>query len=269
VYIPLTETRSGLVPQPPAGQIKIPEIKRADMEGLEVLAAQRGVTMESLFTPKYWKSIVDKSADLDTLAPEDRMRIALMYVDGRSWGEIAAAFRHRYPAQDLTAIEIRLKHSTRWFSDLAESMGKGSRHVRKLHAILQPEDPVTEQQIRALEEKSGLQRDRIFYFDQRPAKSEGKELGATPVPPSPVPRKGRKTVYSTDLAVRLLYMRFYEGKSTKQLVAEAEKSIGSEIDEDKIVPFFKNILTPEAKRAFGMKGCETATEEEVSEREAA
>ena len=248
IAVDIHEHAGVLLPDPPIGQFPRDQIMTADTEKLREYIAQLGCTPEQLIKDNPRAASSRSKRDLTksshhAWSTDDKLRLALLYINGYSGTEMADDFDAVRPENKVTVTEelIRvMKHDvlTQFASDLADE----NRLTRKWHALLHPVTPRSEGELRELEALSKLSRHQIFHnptaikeFRERVKEKRG---------------GSRLMLPDADIAIRLLYLRYCEGVEVKSLNSYAKNLSGKEI---KLYNFFGAILTEEAKEAFKMR----------------
>ncbi|MBY0110418.1 hypothetical protein K2Y00_00200 [Patescibacteria group bacterium] len=245
----LTEVGKMLLPEHPVGQIPLGEIAEADEKALSAMIASRGLAFDELLTDECRNH--PEAAGKNRWPLEDRLRLAVMYVDGRSMDEIAQVLTATRKARGVDravrsgTVKVQVGE---WMTDYAGDIGESARSYRRWHAIMAPEESGIEEELKVLEtEVFHLPRHLIFHTVEETLDTSSRQL------PAAGKVKGNVQMTHIKIAVRLLYMKFKLHASSQELVAEAYSMSGTPTDEETVNKFTLRLLTKQAKAAVGIK----------------
>ena len=248
-HTPLRRVGEMLLPEHPVGQIPLAQIAEAKEESLAALIATRGLTFGELLTDACRNHT--EAAGKNCWPLEDRLRLAVMYVDGRSMEEIAevlsATRKMRGVGSAVKATTVKVQVS-KWMTEYAGEISESARLYRRWHAIMAPEESGIEEELKVLEDDVfHLPRHLIFHTVDQGLQGSGRPL------PSAGKLKGNIPLTHVKVAVRLLYMKYKLHASGEELAAQAYSMLGTPMEADTIEKFTLRLLTKRAKEAVGIR----------------
>lgn len=236
--------RRTLLPDPPVGQISVDTVMHADMRGLEGIAAQRGLVLSELFREDKWRIIQSRRAEqVNPLwTPENTLRFALLQLDGRSPAELADAF-----GISRVAAQGRMTKTQQWLREDYQDVSQGARIARRWHELLSPPDAESQRMLRALQDRCARMRLEDIFIPPH------QRHGDTEKTASSGRLHSRRKIYDYDLIIRILYRRFIEGKTSKEIAEEMSREVAATITPRILDAFYSRVLTKEAAEQFGVK----------------
>lgn len=252
----MSKERGTLMPEPPVGQLSDEKIMAANLHGLEKIAEQRGLRLNSV------RSSVPKHLELPSLFKEERwermgvgrelsiapmwtrehnIRFALLQMDGRSAQELADIFHI-----SVVSAERRMSNMRTWLSPEFVEIPGAARMTRKWHELLHPPTKESEDMLRQLQRRVGMMpRDVIF-------RHPGERLSTHDEKIRPGRTVAARTMLDYDIIIKILHMRFYQKLSVEEVLKAIEPEVGPQ-SAKKLQAFYSRVLTEDALEMLGIK----------------
>lgn len=254
------------MPEPAIGQISPETVVNADevelRSMLDALLTRYGLTLESALSPE---GLAELSGTKNNVwSGGDSLRIAVLYLDGKSNDEIAQAIdrsrerRKRGAPVEAHSIGGRIGA---WFTEnvketrtkgkkgTASSLSQTIRDYRKWHALMEPTSASVAEDLRALKEKFGLGPAQIFHPPSAIVESRAKRSSARRAPAvSEYTGATYSDIETVVHLIRLLYVERYDRKRLAQYLSEQQGRTVRAAD----IPDLTRFLTENAMRTMGV-----------------
>lgn len=251
LYRKIERTPHGMLPETPVGQYPVENVITATRSELEnALREVFGVEPQALFKEKVYEGLESPSAERRYWNMARCLRLALLYIEATPYGKITEYLAKAEPqGKTVTEKDVRDEVALK-LSALAKGLAEETRITRKWHALMHPTNPQTEEYLKRIEARFGIDRRAIFHMPEEKKTALAQGDRNSNILPNPDAEGEDRGMHSLDILVQALYLYNYEGKSRHEVAQEISRELGRNVKESDVSSVFSRAITSRADNRF-------------------